>query len=500
MPAVTKNDHTTPKTDSLTDNIWDFCATRGIFVSPSLEGIAIEGRGNGIYAKSKITRGQRLMHVPTSALYTTRSIPDTFTRLSTLASLATPKQRKSIPVHALLAASLTFAVEDELGPWIDVMPELSELVGSMPMFWPERCRNGVKVAGVSGVSFAILPPPLTGQWLLDSSAKKDVLTGSTSLIAQQSQKLNSHVQSIAKLLPHHATSLRNPEDAIYWRFVHNWCCVNTRCFYYTHPGQSDPEDPNEAMAMCPGMDMFNHTDGSGCNTKYDRTGYSVIADKNYRAGEEVLLSYGGHNNDVLWAEYGFSLDENCVDAIRIDKLVVEGLTGKQKDLLAGYGYLGEYWLQKDGVDYMTEVAAKVVVLSEEEWIRMVQEGVDPTESTEPSIRTKRKAGGVLLAVQRDKFRKVKRKTAEWVLKARDEAEASIEGLSSMSSQQVLETVADDAAIMIAQGTSEAAVEGARVKQALQRRGMCLQRWQQIRQMCNSALSSIEGEEQLDIPK
>ena len=178
--------------------------------------------------------------------------------------------------------------------------------------------------------------------------------------------------------------------------------------------------------------------------------------------------------------------------------------------MAGYGYLGEYWLQKDGVDYTTEVAAKVSVLSEEEWIRMVQEGVDPTESTEPSIRTKRKAGGVLVAVQRDKFGKVKRKTAEWVLKARDEAEASIEGLSSMSSQQVLETFADDAAIMIAQGTSEAAVEGARVKQALQRRGMCLQRWQQIRQMCNSALASIEGEspvtaktkgeEQLDIHK
>ena len=391
------NGHPTP-------SLWGLCAGQGISIATGIEVKVTRKRGNIVLASQKISKGQKLMHVPTRMLYTTESVPLSF---------ASIKQRKTIPVHALLAACLTFRpLDDELlefAPWISMWPQLSEFTTSMPIFWPDSWRKSLRLQGeittaigsshpVSAASFAILPPPLTGSWLRQSQTDEPTLTGSTSLVQQQSTKLRSHLMAAAKLLPERASSLNDPHDPAYWRLVHNWCCVNTRCFYYTASGQKKPSDPNEAMAMCPGMDMFNHTDEPGCKTMYDKTGYSIIADQDYEAGEEILLSYGAHNNDVLWAEYGFFLDENQEDAIRIDRLILDDLSKKQKDLLARYGYFGEYWLQNKGVCYMTEVAAKATVLSEGEWIRMVQEGVDPTDREETSPQVKRKAGGVEIAV------------------------------------------------------------------------------------------------------
>ena len=487
------NGHETPSS-------WEFCAGHGISIAPGIEVEVTREHGKIVVGNRKIPRGQQLMHVPTPTLCTTQSVPEAF---------ASTKQRRNVPVHALLAAYLTFGpIDDELhgyAPWMSMWPQLSDFTASMPMFWPDNCLKPAKLQGDTSTaigvshanstdSFAVLPSPLTGSWLLQSQIDHSTLKGSTSLIKQQSTKLRSHLKSIANLLPEHASSLNDPYDPTYWRFVHNWCCVNTRCFYYVRPGQKKPRDPNEAMAMCPGMDTFNHTDGPGCRTTYDERGYSVIADRDYNAGEEILLSYGVHNNDVLWAEYGFMLDQNDVDAIRIDKLVLDDLTEKQKDLLAKHGYLGEFWLQKDGVCYMTEVAAKVTVLSEREWIRMTQEGVDPTEDQTASSQIKRKAGGVEIAVRRDTARrKVKSKQVEWVLKAKMEAEASLRGLNAMSAQTVLDTFADQTDILKAQGVAEGDAQTTRSKQASKRQAMCLKRWAQIWEMCMSALRSIEDD-------
>ena len=476
-----------------------FCAEQAIDICEGLEARVAGERGNGIYTTKKICEGQRVMKVPTVSLYTIECIPETWPA----------RKVERIAVHALLAAHHTFGPYGDImwdfHPWIYMWPKLSDFTMSMPMFWPEKCRSriGLESAATTGnrssfpaptASFAILPPPLTGAWLPKSADFRPPQSGSTSLVSQQTHKLNYHLLCIATLLPEHASSLKNPYDPKYWSFIHNWCSVNTRCFYYTFPGQEKPTDPNEAMAMCPGMDMFNHTDGSACVTKYDRTGYSVIADRDYEPGDEVLLSYGVHNNDVLWAEYGFLLDENCADALRIDRLVLDDLSDRERDLLAEYGYLGECWLQKDGVCYMTEVAAKVTVLSEEEWIRMVQEGIDPTDPEDAGPQVKRKANGVEIAVRRDMaFRKVKRKEVEWVLKAKAEAETSLRGLIAMTSQQLLDTFADEVAILKSQGMVEEDIASTRSRQASQRRAMCVKRWRQIWEMCTSALRSIEDD-------
>ena len=478
---------------------WSFCSGHGIFIASGLECRNAANRGTGVYAIHKIAKGQRLMHVPTAALFTTSSIPDNF---------LTTKARKGVAVHALLAAYLTFAPLDgallDYSPWMARWPRLSDFTTHMPLSWPEKCRNArftsvthkttKPSASREGVksSFAILPSPITGSWLLPSAMDESTPGGSTSLVPQQLKKLHSQLDSVARLLPQHASSLRDPQGPTYWRFIHNWCCVNTRCFYYVAPGQKRPDDPNEAMALCPGMDMFNHTDDIGCETRYDRTGYSVIADRDYAAGEEILLSYGAHTNDVLWAEYGFVLDGNEDDAIRIDKLVLDSLDNKQKDLLADYGYLGEYWLRSDGVCWRTEAVAWMRCLTEDQFVRMVQEGWDPAEVEQGSQQVKRNLGGARGAVHREtRTKEVKKRVVEWIVEAKEEAEASLRGLNEMPDEDVLVAFGDDAAIMEAQGAAEVEIEAARNKQASERKDMCLKRWRQIWELCMSALRSIE---------
>ena len=48
-------------------------------------------------------------------------------------------------------------------------------------------------------------------------------------------------------------------------FMYYWVVANTRCFHYTPPDEEPPEDKNDAMALCPFADYFNHSEeGVSC--------------------------------------------------------------------------------------------------------------------------------------------------------------------------------------------------------------------------------------------
>lgn len=92
-------------------------------------------------------------------------------------------------------------------------------------------------------------------------------------------------------------------------FMHKWCLVNTRTFYYVKEGTARPKKTDDCMAMVPFADMFNHTRRGGCHVTFDRKGCTILADKAYAIGEELFISYGDHSNDFLLVEYGFVLDD-----------------------------------------------------------------------------------------------------------------------------------------------------------------------------------------------
>lgn len=95
--------------------------------------------------------------------------------------------------------------------------------------------------------------------------------------------------------------------------------------------------------MAPFMDYFNHSD-KGCDPTADARGYSVTADRNYKAGEEVYVSYGPHTNDFLLVEYGFILANNGCDSLPLDHLILSQLSSEQVSLLKEDGFYGSYTL------------------------------------------------------------------------------------------------------------------------------------------------------------
>jgi hypothetical protein len=91
------------------------------------------------------------------------------------------------------------------------------------------------------------------------------------------------------------------------------------------------------------MDYFNHS-SYGCDPQNDAKGYSVTADRDYAAGEEVYVSYGAHTNDFLLVEYGFILETSSHDAVALDHLIVPHLAPEQVASLKEDGFYGEYTL------------------------------------------------------------------------------------------------------------------------------------------------------------
>lgn len=451
------------------------------------------------------------MHVPTSGLLTVHSVPSNF---------ANKETRKKLTVHALLAAYLAFGWKDghlkKYGRWMATWPTLSDFATGMPLFFDERLsgsiasvdswtvrgdatiesihssRKGVEASGQkaangTGMRFIPFSPAVCGEWCtLPSAIKKPTRSGKGTPISKvidpansegvglqeaQARKLAKDIKNLAECFPERCSTLQDPTSPELQRFQHMWCCVNTRCFYYVAPGEEQPEDSNEAMALCPGMDLFNHIDRNGVEVHYDATGYYVVADKDYDVGEEIYLSYGAHNNDTLWVEYGFLLDNNREDFLKIDAVV---LAGKQDDqLLDQYDYFGDYTLRVDGLCWRAEAVAWLEVLGPRRWEEMMAGNTNP-EADE------------------DLRRKAKSKLADWVMAVKREAENSLQGL-------LMFTLQDKMAVF---GSSNVTENGlAQVDkdlpegqtQPLLRHSMCINRWKQIWNMCMDAMRAIEDD-------
>jgi hypothetical protein len=156
-------------------------------------------------------------------------------------------------------------------------------------------------------------------------------------------------------------------------FMYTWLIVNTRTFFWEYPDlpNSHPRLPkkrnqltaDDCYAMCPFMDYFNHSD-VGCNPECDSRGYSVTADRDYKAGEEVFVTYGAHTNDFLLAEYGFILDSNQNDSVPLDHILLPLFNAEQVDALKEDGFHGNYTLfaKEPTVCHRTQAALRLLLL------------------------------------------------------------------------------------------------------------------------------------------
>lgn len=262
-------------------------------------------RGMGIVAASDIKKGDSLIRV----------------RNTSLVHIALPKVKTlklpdHVTVHGRLAASLALWHSNpdlqDYKPWQDVWPTEADFKTVMPFFYAQKLQSLLPQAALS---------------LLKNQQTK---------LEKDWTDLLTHIPSINKEL-----------------FTYTWMIVNTRTFYWDYPDlpNSHPRLPkrrtnltaDDCYAMCPFMDYFNHSD-NGCTPTSDGKGYAVVGDRDYKAGEEVFISYGPHTNDFLLAEYGFILDKNANDSLSLDHLLIPLLSSEQVDGLKEDHFYGNYTL------------------------------------------------------------------------------------------------------------------------------------------------------------
>ncbi|RAH75529.1 uncharacterized protein BO66DRAFT_310466 [Aspergillus aculeatinus CBS 121060] len=344
------------------------------------QGIAINGvsparfpgRGLGMIATRHIEKDEAIVTVPHEAMLTPSRIPTSFSS----------RFPDGTPTHAVYAAYLTNGDPADLEPytlWRRTWPTRADFEASMPILWPASFRHPTKAEHSSSSSSSALPksdapalplpPSISGQWttIPPQPCAHDYETTHQNLLAQQGQRLRRDWDMVAAVFP----------NTDWDQFSYHWLIVNTRSFFYLVPGQEPPEDRNDAMALLPFADYFNHSDVA-CNVKFDGLHYVFRAAREYDEGDEIYMSYGPHPNDFLFTEYGFYLEENESETLYLDAIIFKDLGPKLQEELDFHQYLGyitvanpgptrNYQLTAGGVCYRTEIAAAITYMTPKDW-------------------------------------------------------------------------------------------------------------------------------------
>ncbi|KAK8204772.1 hypothetical protein IWZ00DRAFT_85305 [Phyllosticta capitalensis] len=284
----------------------------------------LPGRGLGVVATREVKEGDVLVSVPAKALLTIESKPVQDAGLPT---------GEDATVHGRLAAYLAMMHADEQvdwDVWRRVWPTQESFEESMPLCWDEREKECLSAPG------------------------RDHL-------AKQEAKLEADWKLLRDHLPH-------PKDRRLYAYY--WMIVNTRTFYWDYPTNNHSSKPrakkrklavDDCMALCPFMEYFNHAD-EGCTVVHTKAGFTITSHRSYSPGEEIHVSYGAHTNEFLLVEYGFVLDSNQWDDVRLDPVILPRLNAAQTTLLRDNGFLGDYALTRDECCHRTQVALRALLL------------------------------------------------------------------------------------------------------------------------------------------
>ncbi|KAF2401991.1 SET domain-containing protein [Trichodelitschia bisporula] len=300
--------------------------THGVKLAP------IPGKGIGLIASTKLSKGDVLLTLPTPAIITeetplVRDVPQLKDVVGT--------------VHGRLAAALLLNSrtpngdddgngEADLGPWREVWPSRSDFA-SMPLLW-----------------------------LVE--AQQRLLPECRELLAKQRAKLDTDWAVYGPALTEEGVEREE--------FEYYWLVVNTRVFFWPHAvrwkaggagggkrRKIKSVNQDECLALCPVADYLNHA-GSGCAFESNPRECRIVCDRTYEEGEEVVVSYGPHTNAFLLVEYGFTLKHNPHDTLCLDSVILPGLSEEQEEWLEAHNYLGGYVLSSSGFCFRTQVALR----------------------------------------------------------------------------------------------------------------------------------------------
>ncbi|KAH6874898.1 hypothetical protein B0T10DRAFT_610456 [Thelonectria olida] len=276
----------------------------------------IPTRGIGVVATRDIRANEVILSVPMKSLRTIDTVPKHIT-----------KALNGVSVHGILAAEMALDDSEDFKTWRTVLPTREDLEAGMPMMWPKELQD-----------------------LLPSRARH--------LLDNQSANFRRECDTVLKAFP----------DLTRDDYLYSWVLVNTRTFYNSMPKMKTYPQADRLVCM-PAADLFNHAD-QGCQLSYTAMGYSIAADRVYKAGEEVFVSYGPHSNDFLLTEYGFILDTNRWDEVHLDDVIIPMLNKTQRSDLKSVGFLGRYTLDDQTLGcHRTQVALRMLCCTPRQWQR-----------------------------------------------------------------------------------------------------------------------------------
>jgi hypothetical protein len=189
-----------------------------------------------------------MLTVPQTAMLSIDSIPSSFVELFP----------SGTSIHGILAAYLTHGdpkTLKELDAWRNVWPSWQELEASTPILWPAHLRRSNSSFEEEDESRpSLLPPSISGLW---NSFEKvpvgvDYDTRYQNMLAQEEKRLRHAWERVVTVFP----------ETEWKTFTYYWLIINSRSFYYVSPGKEAPEDWNDAIAMVPYADYFNHEDNA----------------------------------------------------------------------------------------------------------------------------------------------------------------------------------------------------------------------------------------------
>ncbi|KAJ2745330.1 hypothetical protein GGI20_002262 [Coemansia sp. BCRC 34301] len=122
-----------------------------------------------------------------------------------------------------------------------------------------------------------------------------------------------------------------------WRlYVWSWLVVSTRCIHLGRKSGSTrwahtlgsgggsrgthSIGSQDSITLAPILDLLNHSGLASISTLFDaeRGEFVIKTNRPFKAGQEVFISYGPHDNLFLLAEYGFALEQNPYQHLELD--------------------------------------------------------------------------------------------------------------------------------------------------------------------------------------
>lgn len=176
-------------------------------------------------------------------MLTPECIPDSFKA----------KFRDDISIHGLMAAFLCCGDSEDVNKyaaWWAVWPTMEDFEKSMPILWPDHLKERLHRETACSRT--------TNQHSRSSTALTRVTLGDersritdydTPLILQE-KNFEKCFKAVKSVFP----------ETDWKRYCYYWLIVNSRSFYHKSAGANTPKDRNDAIALCPYADYFNHTD------------------------------------------------------------------------------------------------------------------------------------------------------------------------------------------------------------------------------------------------